>query len=307
MSQLLPHEAEYFFKLHRSLMDFTNKKYAINSRLKSVEDFQDLSRDELQGAIPAIRDKMYVAANIKDFCDKNPYNFKVEDLDVIRQWQGKLAIDGFLMKHLREHSVVMATPAANKGTGRGTRLYGIKGISHSLEDFFPKNGLPYQANFILLPFLEHVIYDGFLSTYSIHFGSNMRRSFTNEYNQIKATDGIYSKYSIGDDLANPPKTAAIKDVIAHYIKEALDQGEFPHKALVYAEKHNERAVFEKEYTTKYIKNDKKNLKANQTLPKMHYAAYRETIIAVQPTKKDLLAFCQQHYPKIVDYITVFSV
>lgn len=303
MSQLLSHEAEYFFKLHRSLMDFTNKKYAINSRLKSVEDFQDLSHDELQGAIPSIRDKMYAAANIEEFCDRNLYNFKEEDLDVIRQWRGKLVTDCFLMKHLRDHSVVMASLGANKGT----RLYGIKGISHSLEDFFPKYSLPYQVNFILLPFLEHIIYDGFISTYSIHFGSNMRRSFTNEYNQIKAIDGIYSKYSIGDDLANPPKTAAIKDVIAHYTKEALDQGEFPHKALGYAEKHNERAVFEKEYTARYIKNDKKNLKANQALPKMHYGAYRETIIAVQPTKKDLLAFCQQYYPEIVDYITVFSV
>ncbi|WP_119328272.1 hypothetical protein [Cysteiniphilum halobium] len=307
MSQLLPHEAEYFFKLHRSLMHFTNKKYAINSRLKSVDDFQDLGRDELQGVIPAIRDKLYAAANIEEFCDKNLYEFKEEDLNIIRQWRGKLAVDGFLMKHLREYSVVMATPVANKGTGRGTRLYGIKGISHSLEDFFPKHSLPYQASFILLPFLEHVIYDGFISTNSIYFGSNMRRSFTNEYNQIKAIDGIYSKYTTGDDLANPPKTASIKDVIAHYIKEALDQGEFPHKALGYAEKHNERAVFEKEYTAKYIKNHKKNLKANQALPKMHYGAYRETIIAVQPTKKDLLAFCQKHYPKIVDYITVFSV
>ncbi|WP_119342995.1 hypothetical protein [Facilibium subflavum] len=303
MSQLLPHEAEYFFKLHRSLMHFTNQKYNISAKFKKVEDFQSLDNDALQNVIPAIREKMYDTAHIKQFCDENPYDLTEKDLAVVHQWKGKLITSGFLVRHLRDYSVVMAPPSPKQDN----RLYGIKGITHSLADYLPSDCLPYQTYFILLPFLGHIVYDGFFSANSIYFGSNIKRSIKDEYNHIKALDGIYAKHTIGDDLSNPPQTASVKDVVTYSIKNALDEGEFPHKALEYAKKHNERAVFEKAYTAKFIKNDKKHLNDNDELPKMHYGAYRETIIAVQPTKKDLLAFCKKHYPKLVDYITVFSV
>lgn len=303
MSQLLPHEAEYFLKLHRSLMCFTNDKYNIYPKLKSVSDFQDLDDEAMNQGIPAIRKKMYDASNIKDFCDKNPYDLREKDLSVIHQWKSRVEIVGFLVKHLRDYSVVMAPPLPKKDD----RLYGVKGISNSLEVFVPSNYLPYQAQLILLPFLGHIIYDGFLNGYNIHFGSNMRSEINSEYNQIKALHGIYSKYTIGDDLSNPPATSSVKDFVVYSIKKSLDRGEFPNRALEYAEQNNERAVFEKEYTAKYIKHDKKNLKGNDELPKMHYGAYRETIIAVQSSKKELIAFCQKYYSNIIDYITYFSV
>ncbi|MCF6777701.1 hypothetical protein L3V83_14110 [Thiotrichales bacterium 19X7-9] len=301
MSKLLPHQTDHFLKLHRSLLSFTNNKYNIHPELKSADDFQNLDAEIMEKAIPAIRKKMYETSNIKNFCDKNPYDLKEKDLAIIHQWKDKLIIEGYLVKHLRNYSVIMASP------NQDNKLYGIKGISNGLDEYLPSNCLPYRAKFILLPFLDYIVYDGFISGYNIHFGSNMRQDINNEYNQIKALDGIYSKYTIGDDLSNPPKTASVKDMVKYSIKQSLERGQFPNQALEYAEQNNERVIFEKEYTAKYIQNDKKNLKTNDELPKMHYGAYRETIIAVQPSKKELLEFCKKHYPKLVDYITTFSV
>lgn len=84
MNKLSPDEAEYFFKLHRSLLHFTNQKYGTYPKFKSVDDFQDLSSDDIDKGITPIREKVYESSNIKEFCDKNPFNFTEKDLSVIR-------------------------------------------------------------------------------------------------------------------------------------------------------------------------------------------------------------------------------
>ena len=300
MRKLSTELADKFLCLNRHLILFTNHKYQIYSKFKQISDIQDLDDIDLKEGISPIQKKMYQKNNIKTFCDENPYDLPEKDLYLISEWQHSFFIEAYIMRHLSTHTVLMSCDEPN-------RLYGIKGIKSELSDMVPSNTLPIRGNFVLLPFMGQIIYDGFPSFYRVFFGSGMRKNLTDDYNYSKSMNGIYCEYKPGDDLSKPPSTSTIQDQVKYSISQSLKRGEFPRRALEFAESSNAREVFEKEYTKHFIKNDKKNLKNNPEIPKMHYAAYRASIIGVMPTKKELAGFCEKNYKNIVNYITFFSV
>lgn len=300
MRLLNTRQSDYFFHLHRHLILFTNQKYKICNIFKSVSDLEnlDLYDDEISSYIMTIRQKMYTHDNIQDFSHTNPYKFTQNELSDVGLWSNYLSLQAYVISHLSSYTVIMS---------ENNVLYGIKSLKSDLAEMIPSQVLPVMINVIILPFEGDIIYDGFLSQLNISFGSGIKGSIKEEYNSIKALKGIYSNYEIGDDLSNPPATNTIEDTLKYSISQSLKQGEFPQKALELSKSKNSRNIFEKLYTKHYLKNVKKNLKANNDIPKMYYAAYRESIIGVMPTKKTLDAFCQNHYKDIFEYITIFSV
>jgi hypothetical protein len=300
MRTLTPEQAKSFLQLQRSLILFTNNKYKICKNFQNIEDIENLRDQDIKNNINPIREKMYQRDNIKQFCDKNPYGLKENELHLIQEWVNNLAVKAYIINHLSTYTVLMAS-------NDNYTLYGIKSITSDLSDMIPQKSLPILGEFILLPFMNHIIYDGFCNFYNISFGSGMRKNLISEYNQSKAMNGIYSQYMTGDALSNPPLTATMKETVKYSISQSLKRGQFPQRAFDLADDKGMRDIFEKEYTAHYLTHTKKNLKMNDDLPKMYYAAYRESIIGVMSSKKDLENFCKKHYGSIVEYITIFTV
>lgn len=302
MSQLLPEHAEKFLQLHRSLILYTNKKYKTYEKVNSIDDLMNLDEDDFAKGIQPIREVMYKKDNIKSFCDENIYSLKEKDLAIVNLWKNAFELKAYIIKHLSQYTVLMDT--TNSTTNQ---LYGIKGISNKISDIIPSNYLPYYGKFILLPFLGNIVYDCFIDGYNVYFGPNTKHSILEEYKLSKASNGIYHKYTVGDDLSIPPKTSTIEDNIKYNVKESLKHGDFPTDALKLAKSNNKRDIFEKEYSKHFLKKSKITLKNSTELPNMHYAAYRENIIAIQPSKKELINFCEKHYSNIINYLTIFKI
>jgi len=69
-------------------------------------------------------------------------------------------------------------------------LYGVVGIACTIKEMFPSFALPRYSKAVLLPFEGKIIYDSLLTTYNITYGSNMRKSFNEEYRELKNKAGV---------------------------------------------------------------------------------------------------------------------
>lgn len=301
MNILLTPEREEFFKLHRFLILFTNRKYQLYENFKNIADLGNLNSQQMSEGIMPIREQMYNTENIKDFCTTNPCKLSDHEIEIILQWQNVVFVDaGYIVKHLAEYSVIMDTKNDNQ-------LYGIKGITTPLPEMFPASALPVLGDLILLPYKNYIIYDNFIAWNDIHFGGGARKSINDAYKHSKAMKGIYSNYTIGDNISDPPVTTSTKEYIKYQIIESLKYNQFPASALSYAKKLSSRQIFELAYTAHFVRKLKKNINNNSTeVPTMYYAVYRENIVGVMPIKKELDDFCKKHYPNIFEYITMFK-
>ncbi|WP_160116843.1 hypothetical protein [Legionella sainthelensi] len=299
MRTLTKAESDKFLNIHKHLILFTNQKHRIYDRFKTIGDLCRLGEQDKMEGIKPIREKMYEDGNINAFCRDNPFHLKEKDLAIASSWKNHFSGKMYMMRHLAEYTVFLSE--------QQNQLYGVKSITTDLADMYPSTALPSLVKAILLPFEGHIIYDSFLFGYAISFGSGIRKNLTADYNQIKALHGIYSHYEVGDNLENPPETSSLKDNIEYSIKQSLARNEFPCRALEFAETHDARVLFEHTYSKHYIPSIKKAKKYNDELPKMVYGVYRECVIAIMPTKKELMAFCQKNYPEILPYITIFSI
>ena len=299
MRMLTDKESELFLYLHKSLMLFTNKQYDISSEIKTIDDF-NYSVSNSSQAIDLIRKEMYSEKNIMKFCDENPYKLDEEELSHLRKWIKSYIGSVYIVKHLADYSVFQAE------LDQKTQLYGVKGLTQDIDDVIPSSHLPYRAEVVLIPFMGSIVYDGFIHGYNIYFGSGIKGNLREDYNFSKAMNGIYCHYVDGDDLSSPPAVSLLKDQVKFSINQSIKRGVYPSRALELAEESGERGVFEKAYTQKYISELKKWVKYNNAKPNMHYAVYRETIVAVMPSKKELLSFCKEHYPDILEYLTFFK-
>ena len=183
----------------------------------------------------------------------------------------------------------------------------LVGISGGLDEFFPEQTLPMLVNITLLPFKEQIVYDGFFSYHKIHFGGNITKRLKQVYSEIKGEEGIITQPGknifLGDLEPNKPDDEAIK----YFIKQELKKNHFPSKAWSLAKKNTEnRLLFEHEYARIFAKYQIDALKNHDEIKPMYYAAYRSCIIGVADSKKSLLAFCIQHFPKISDYVYIFK-
>jgi hypothetical protein len=299
MRTLTKAESDRYLNIHKHLILFTNKSHHIYDGFKIIDDLCKLSeQDKMEGIIP-IRERMYEDGNINAFCRENPYHLNENDLATASGWKNHFSAKMYMMRHLDEYTVFLSE--------EHNRLYGVKSITTDLADMYPSTTLPNLVKTILLPFEGHIVYDSFLFGYACSFGSEIRKNLTADYNQIKALHGIYCRHEVGENLDNPPNTSSLKDNIEFSIKKSRARNEFPGRALEFAEHHNARLIFEHAYSKPYITNIKKTKQYNDEIPKMVYGVYRECIVAIMPTKKELIAFCQKNYLDIAPYITIFSI
>lgn len=288
-----------FFRIHKNLVLFTNKRYSICERFKTTDDLQHLLEPHHREDFLAIHDKLYSDETLDAFCKENPYQLTHDDLVIADTWRHYYSTEGYIYRHLANYTVILFQRD-------DTRLYGIKSLTDDLEHFCPNEYLPVMVKITLLPFGEDLVYDSFLQPYNIQFGGGIKRNLRDDYNRAKGNYGIYTQYHPGDDLADPPSTTSLKEQINYGIKEASKRNVFPSRLLRHAESEGERALFELAYAKEYVRDTKKWLKSNNDIPSMYYGLYRECIIAVMPTRKGVVEFCETHYPDICEYISIFK-
>lgn len=177
-------EISLFYKLWYDLVWGINEKHKVIPHFKkpvygariavSMEEFMKIRNAMWEN--PEWIDKF--------LSDNDNGEFTEQERGVIADWRKHFVRGKFLiMKHLAKYSVLMTfgdTPAL---------LYGVCGISDPIKDAIPYP-VPFPAELVLLPFKEKIIYDSLATTYNVTFGSGMRASAKEWYDEAKNKYGI---------------------------------------------------------------------------------------------------------------------
>ena len=185
--KLSPEESELFYKLHHSVLAYTNR------RLELVADFDDpddagllVAEERVQ-----IREALHEHPELlEDFLGENPDGLSPDELAIVASWRHRVAGDFFIVRYLKKYTVFLGT--------KPERLYGVLSLVDPIETIFAGRRLPIYVKGVLLPFQGRITYDGLLSVYSILFGGGMRSSMKETYNRLKRQEGIVEQL-VGPD------------------------------------------------------------------------------------------------------------
>ncbi len=171
-------DVNLFYKLNPALLLFVNLRLGLQKEIVNMKNFLSLQLEKKVEVRNALYDNIDL---IDEFVEKNPDNFSLEELDIISSWKNFLKSTFYIFRYLKKYSVFLASDTDAKA-------YGVLGISSDLKEMF--SHLPIMVDTVLIPFKNHVIYDGFMAPYSMTFGGGIRRNFKTIYDEAKAKYGI---------------------------------------------------------------------------------------------------------------------
>lgn len=194
---LSPEDAALFFKLTFSLQFYVSQQLKLQPAVKSPEAYARLGQ---QDKMP-VRDALYAHPELIDaFVQANPAGLAEDELALVSSWQQFVAGDFTIERYLKKYSIWIDDSSP-------PNVYGVLGITHSLEEIIPRARLPIRVKAVLLPFKGRIIYDGLLSGYNLFFGSGIRSSLQEEYMTAKQNGRILETL---EPVAAPPTRKTVK-------------------------------------------------------------------------------------------------
>ena len=162
-------DAELFFKLMWRLHFYVNHQCLILPNIQSLEDYA--TQPETNKI--KVRDVLWTRLDLIDtYIQSNPDGLSAEELAIIAGWR-RVVVGSFqIFRHLKKYTVLI---------GEQSQVYGISGLSVSMEDIFYGRPLPILVQAALLPFRGQIVYDGFLQSYNVFFGGGIRGRLKEEY------------------------------------------------------------------------------------------------------------------------------
>ncbi len=163
-------DAKLFYKIYFALLEFTNKKYKINQKLK-IYNKLGLNPYDLKDII----EKFWENKNaiILEFCMANPYKFNKEELNVVSGFKKGFRDIVIIAKYELEYTAVM-----NKD-----KTFMIKGINDNIDNIISYQDLPQTVITSIIPFKDVLIYDGLLMELGIKMGNGFENIIEEEYSK----------------------------------------------------------------------------------------------------------------------------
>lgn len=170
-------EYKLFLKTHLSLLYFAGLKGNLVSPNTSFEEFASLSSEK------KFKCREYISKNsqlLDDFLQVNSESLNDDEKSIVNNFKKKISSNFIILKCLNKHAIFL----------KDDKVYAVKALGDSFYEFF--NYFPVTITTTILPFKNKIIYDGFMQspTINLHFGSNMRRGFNEQYQQAKKNKTI---------------------------------------------------------------------------------------------------------------------
>lgn len=164
-------EAKLFYKIYFGLLEFTNKKYKINSHIK-IYNHNGINPYEIRDIV----DKYWENKEkiTKEFCLDNPYKFNQEELSIANEFKKGIRSIFIISKYELEYTAFMERD----------RIYMVKGINDNIDNIIPYNELPHIVMTSVIPFKKVLVYDGMLLELSIKMGNEFDELIDKEYDSM---------------------------------------------------------------------------------------------------------------------------
>jgi hypothetical protein len=175
---LLPEERKVFFRNWLGLLAFVNEKYNIVEGFGHPKSPINIKPE----TVLKIKTKLWKNVKIIDEYIDSVWDLPKDDIQILRGWKNKIRGTFTIVRHLKKYSVFM--------NNKSNLLYGVIGITNPISEIISDYELPTFVETVLIPFGDKIIYDSIFCRDNISFGPNMRRSFNEQYMEIKRGKGI---------------------------------------------------------------------------------------------------------------------
>jgi hypothetical protein len=181
-AQLNSSDCTLLYETWHGLLHFVDKKKQVLDPLTTPKPPHPVS-DEL---VVKIREALWEDPGIIDeFLTR--LSLPKEMVELLVSWRDYHIKDTFLVVDYKPDYAVLV----GSNEKEEDRLYGVTGLSRSLADVLQRE-LPFHIQTVLLPFKDKIIYDGYIKSYNVSFGKNMRETFSEMYkNALK--NGIITR------------------------------------------------------------------------------------------------------------------
>jgi hypothetical protein len=173
-------DTQLFYKLHWSLLAYANQHLKIMPPVASFEEVGKRPVEQIVQVRNALHDNLDL---LEQFVAENPAGFSPQELAIVASWRHMVKGDFYILRYLKPYAVFLSGQEP-------THLYGVLGLYDPIEKVTQSFPLPVLVKATLLPFREHIIYDGIMNFYSLFFGGGIRRDLNETYSRLKEREGI---------------------------------------------------------------------------------------------------------------------
>jgi hypothetical protein len=204
-------------------------------------------------------------AHLAAYCQKNPDRLSAELLEEMSQWAQHGLTGQFIVLQQRKDGCLLLS------TERAPAVYLVLGITNSFRELAPF--LPCYLETWLLPWRGRIVTDGLIMPTMAHFGPSMRSGFSEEAQEIIATQGLITSLPAGA-FTGPDPAAQLQ----HYLSTAAHRRDF---APQIKQLRQQRPELEASYLQAMGQVNAKALKASLRRKGLtgHFAILEDTIVA----------------------------
>ena len=172
-------DAGLYFKLVSGLQLFVNKKLNVFPEITTSEDLSVASDEEILKLNQSLYDNIHL---IDEYVKENPDRISESKLEIVSKWKNFVQDQFHIERFLKNYAVFISTSSE--------KVYGVLGLSEGFDKLIHKSRLPFLTDAVLLPFKGKIIYDGFLRSYNMYFGSGIKKRLKETYMRAKQNGRI---------------------------------------------------------------------------------------------------------------------
>ncbi len=192
-------DVDLFFRLHRSLMFFVNRRLkVIGRKVATPEVYSGLSPETRLEVHQALLEHIEL---IDAFADENPFRSPDDALEIVRSWKHLVTGTFYAFRQLQDHMVFLSSTEP-------VVAYGVLALFDPFEEVVGPH-LPRMVETTLLPFKGRIVYDGLISSYNVILGGGIKRRLDEDYKAAKARSGIVTSLPAPAGRSRPARGKAI--------------------------------------------------------------------------------------------------
>ena len=172
-------DGQLYYKLWLPLLDFVNKKYRINNKMKSIATAKNLNPKDVK----EVANKLWSDVTIIDDYLNEKADLTDDHREIIRSWKRRIQGKYLMERHLKKGTIFISL--------ENEEVYQVSGIISSWEEMFFGAPMPLILEATFMPFRNVIISDGLIMPYNILVGGGMKRMFKDVYMTAKKSGRIH--------------------------------------------------------------------------------------------------------------------
>ena len=172
-------DGQLYYKLWLPMLDFVNRKYRINGKLKSIATAKELDPADVKKIANKLWSDVII---IDDYLNENS-DLTDDHREIIRSWKRRIQGKFMMERHLKKGTIFISL--------EDEEVYQVSGIISSWEEMFFGAPMPLMLEATFMPFRDVITSDGLVMPYNILAGGGMKQFFKYVYMTAKKSGRVH--------------------------------------------------------------------------------------------------------------------